>query len=115
MFIFILDQNSLFRGEQIKKGQQIVSKNGKYSLAMQHDGNLVIYSRDGFIWQAGTGGRGDRFIMQTDGNAVVYDIDNKAIWATITNKGASLIMQDDGNLVVYDDNNNMIWNSGTKG
>jgi hypothetical protein len=58
-----------------------------------------------------------RVAMQNDGNLVVYDTYNRAVWASNTqHKGSPphcLVMQDDGNLVIYDANNHATWASGT--
>jgi hypothetical protein len=54
-------------------------------VAMQGDGNLVIYNYGGrAIWASNTAGRpGSFLVVQTDGNVVIYQ-PNVAIWATNT-------------------------------
>jgi hypothetical protein len=58
-----------------------------------------------------------RLAMQTDGNLVIYDSVNSPVWNTNTfNQGTgpySLIMQDDCNLVIYDTTNAALWSSKT--
>jgi hypothetical protein len=56
-----------------------------WKLAMQTDGNLVIYGANGFVWNTG----------KTRANVAPF----------------TLIMQDDGNLVVYDKNHGFLWGS----
>jgi exopolysaccharide biosynthesis protein len=53
--------------------------------------------------------------MQTDGNLVLYTPYETALWnaATAGNAGATLAIQDDGNLVVYSAAGKALWNSGT--
>lgn len=55
--------------------------------------------------------------MQSDGNLVIYNKSNKSLWSSKTNgnSGSILCMQSDGNLVIYNKNNNPIWHSGTNG
>lgn len=53
--------------------------------------------------------------MQTDGNLVLYTPYQTALWnaATAGNAGATLAVQNDGNLVVYSTAGKALWNSGT--
>jgi len=52
---------------------------------------------------------------QTDGNVVLYDGPSSPLWASNTSgrSSTSLIMQSDGNLVVYSSSNSPRWASGT--
>ncbi|AWV35185.1 lectin [Paenibacillus odorifer] len=103
----------LLPGQKLDKGQSIQSSNGLYTLILQQDGNLVIYSQGKAIWASNTAGRAvSQAIMQTDGNFVIYGYPN-AVWATGTNgwNNAYIVMQDDGNLVVY--GFKAAWASGT--
>ena len=62
--------------------------------------------------QWGNGDTGNYLAMQTDGNLVLYNGSNSAIWSTSTNGyGSSAVLnaQDDGNLVVYYNTNVVIW------
>jgi len=91
-------------------GDYIKSPDSRYTLVMQDDGNLVMYSADGApIWNSGTAGRpGSYTMVQNDGNLVVYSSGNSALWWTGTwSKGASTLkMQNDGNLVLYRNSDN---------
>ena len=52
-------------------------------LAMQSDGNLVIYQGSTPLWATGTWGRGPSFaVIQTDSNFVVYIESGKPTWAS---------------------------------
>lgn len=60
---------------------------GGASLAMQTDGNLVIYAPNNgpAIWSTGTGGNsGDSLVVQNDGNVVLYSWSGKSMWSTGT-------------------------------
>jgi hypothetical protein len=61
---------------------------GPYKLAMQADGNLVIYAVSGATWASGIIKRTSphTLIMQDDGNLVIYDRGNRAVWASGTNR-----------------------------
>ncbi len=90
-------------GEKLERGQSLTSRNGAYTLTLQDDGNLVLYSGSDAVWSTGTNGQdAQRLEVQKDGNVVLYTSD-KPIWHTDT-KGAKdvrLILQDDRNVVVY--------------
>jgi hypothetical protein len=90
------------------------SPNGRYRLALQLDGNLVLYDDElgVALWSAGTNGNTvGQAVMQGDGNFVIYDAGSVAIWSTETagNPGARLAVQDDGNLVVYRADGTALW------
>jgi len=108
--------DTLKAGDWLSLGQGIVSKNGRATLILQKDGNLVLYGDKRPLWNAGSGpGRGTtRAIMQADGNFVVY-AGRAALWASDTRGNNSrLVVQDDGNVVLYF-GNNPLWTTGTSG
>lgn len=86
------------------------SSNGKYRAIFQTDGNFVVYGPSGAIWQSHTSGRGHTLAMQSDGNVVIYTAKGSAVWNTRTvSRGYAwqqLAMQGDGNLVLYAVNHN---------
>ncbi|XP_063688042.1 uncharacterized protein LOC134821259 [Bolinopsis microptera] len=101
----------------LKLGEELISKNGKYDLRMQTDGNLVVYCNGNALWHSETYGRsvtgGLRF--QGDSNLVIYD--PNPIWhsSTYDNGATTLIMQDDGNVVLYTRDGRSVWHTGTFG
>jgi len=104
-------RSMLSAGVVLHSGQCLVSPNGKMLLAMQTDGNLVLYPSEGsFLWAA-YGTPGAYAAMQGDGNFVLYDASGKALWSTKTDgKGAAnAVLQDDGNFVLYTRNNQTVW------
>jgi peptidoglycan/xylan/chitin deacetylase (PgdA/CDA1 family) len=108
----------LIPGQQLSVGQSLYSRDGRYRLVLQGDGNLVIYSpRNRAIWSTKTNGKGgNRLVLQTDGNLVLY-AGNKPLWSSKTSRKAvsSLVMQSDGNLVLYDTHSRPLWASHTSG
>lgn len=95
---------------RLNPGDFVKSPDGRYTLVMQGDGNLVLYSADAApIWNSGTAGRPNSYaVMQNDGNLVVYTAGNSPIWwsATWGNGASTLIVQNDGNLVIYRNSDN---------
>ena len=70
------------------------------------------------LWSTGASGTPAGFVaMQTDGNLVVYDGTGTAQWwsGTDGNPNAFVVVQSDGNLVVYSGypSNNPLWETGT--
>jgi hypothetical protein len=103
-------------GEVLYLGQSLRSANGRYTLILQWDHNLVLYGPTRALWATGT----DHSLaavctMQTDGNLVLTDTAQKPVWASNTwvNPGSRLVVQDDGNLVLYRPDNRAVWASNT--
>jgi len=103
----------LYPGEELKKGDNLTSANGRYKLIFQTDGNLVLYGR-GYraLWSSNTQGRPvEKCIMQTDGNLVLYLRGGQPVWNSKTYRfpGSFLWLRDDGNLILY----YPVWSTGT--
>ncbi|WGL61082.1 hypothetical protein QEJ31_05670 [Pigmentibacter sp. JX0631] len=106
----LVAKDRLLPGEYIQRGDQLTSSNGCFRLAMQHDGNLVIYKNinNQAIWSSRTDNTATYIaFMQRDGNFVTYTYNGTPTWNSQTqnHEGAWVVMQGDGNLVVY------AWNS----
>jgi hypothetical protein len=90
--------------ERLASGDSLTSKNGRYELVMQKDGNLVLFRVEPKrvpLWSTATNVKnGDSCSLQPDGNLVVYNKDGRAIWASDTNGHFStrLVVQNDGSL-----------------
>jgi hypothetical protein len=97
------------------RGSSKTSCDGRFTLIMQGDGNLVLYWNGvRALWSTGTQNTGaDRAVMQGDGNLVVYR-GGTPLWNSRTNGRANAYaaVQTDGNFVVYQ-GSNPLWNSGT--
>ncbi|HJS36019.1 MAG TPA: alpha-lytic protease prodomain-containing protein, partial [Pseudoxanthomonas sp.] len=96
----------------------LTSCDQRFTLAIQGDGNLVLYKQNvGAIWANHVYGSGHTLHMQTDGNLTVRDSANQVRWSTNTagKRGAVLMVQNDGNVVVYDHLRRPLWNTGTAG
>jgi hypothetical protein len=109
--------DTLQGGAWLRPGHYLRSGDFRYTLFMQNDGNLVLWSPGKrILWTSGTGGHTgvDGLLQQQDGNTVLYA--HGAIWSTgIGGAGPfKLLVQNDGNLVVYSANG-AIWSTGTGG
>lgn len=111
-------QNTLRQNEKLKLrvSQELKSTNGKYTLVLQVDGNLVTYDSQGkALWSSNTMGSGaTECVMQEDGNLVLNDADGRVVWATNTDgyNKTKLVIQNDGNLVIYNDRGLAVWANG---
>lgn len=111
-------------GQSLKPGQSLIS--GETALAMQGDGNLVLYmvGPNGHygpaLWQSGTyGNAGAYALMQPDGNLVVYRQGRTdmagALWATGTwhSAGAYLELLN-GTVYINSSSAGLAWESNTR-
>ncbi|MEZ4680683.1 MAG: hypothetical protein R2932_41360 [Caldilineaceae bacterium] len=108
--------DTLGPNEELRSGQWLTTADGRYSLVMQDDGNLVLYhTYKEALWASWTVGTGaDRLVMQGDGNLVLYTSDYRPVWATYTFAANSVLsLQNDGNLVVYAPGSVAVWHTWT--
>jgi len=101
---------------EFKPGHQWAA--GKFSLCLSIVGNLELRdtSSGSLLWQSRTSGA-TKLAMQEDGNLVVYAPDDKPLWASGTNGNpmATLRFQQDGNIVIYSANGESLWATNTYG
>jgi len=104
--------NTLTIGKTLVAGQYLRSNANHHELIMQPDGNLVHYQAGIAQWSTQTGGNPGAYLaLQTDGNLVLYSRTGVPLWHTFTNGTAAnlLAMQDDGNVVLYGPNGQVFW------
>ncbi|MGH7196895.1 MAG: hypothetical protein ACREGJ_03995 [Candidatus Saccharimonadales bacterium] len=103
-------------GQSLETGQSLYSPDDYTIVAMQGDGNLVIYRDFRAVWSSGTNVTGGkRLTMQNDGNLVITNASGGTVWSSGTtgNPGAYFMAQADSNTVVYTSSSNPVWSSGT--
>lgn len=113
----VIARDTLRPSTSLLAGQALLSANLRYRLALQGDGNLVLYDEveKKPLWANNTPGISPKeMAMQGDGNVVLYDSDGKPRWSTgtVNNANAYLLVQDDGNLVVYRSTGEPVWDRG---
>ncbi len=118
-------------------GDSVTSSDGRFRLAFEEDGNLVLrlLANGKELWSSGTAGsQANRVVMQGDGNLVIYSDGNLAIngnstpatitvWASDSDSEvrrqadrqawSTLTLQNDGNLVLRSNNGTVVWASNT--
>ena len=107
----------LTANEGLAVGGSLRSPNG-FVLALQADGNLVVYAQHGLpLWASNTAGHTDVWYLQMepDGNLVLHDQNDLAMWTSGTDghPGASAVMLDDGNFVINDAAGSPLWATDT--
>ena len=105
-------------GQGLLPGQALLSQDGRFSLRLQTDGNVIVRQGGTVLWSTGaTGSPPSELIFQADGNLVEYDTSGKLLWQSNSAGllGQLAIMQNDGNLVIYDSSSpaRPIWASNT--
>ena len=104
--------------DSVPIGGLVTSCDGRFSLVLQEDGNLVLYQIGGIaLWHTQTHGQvAGSLEMQGDGNLVLYSPSGAPMWHANThgNPGAWVQLQDDGNLVITN-GAVALWHSGTGG
>jgi outer membrane protein assembly factor BamB len=105
---------------RLQMGQELRSFNGRFSLSLYVDGNLVLYDHEtnAPIWASNTAGRkAEHLVMQEDGTLVLYAENGDVLWASETASEQSgrlyrFQINDDGNMVILHDGF-PIWASNT--
>ena len=92
---------TLGSGESLGPGESIFSADNAVQLIYQMDGDLALIGLD-LLWHTATTDANE-VAMQSDGNLVVYNTVPTAVWATGTgdNPKAYLVVQADGELKLY--------------
>ena len=73
--LFLQPKSCLLPGDSLGNGEKLTSDNGQFTLCMQSDGNLVLYSGDNPLWESRTRGMGHppyRLVMQENSNLCIY-------------------------------------------
>jgi hypothetical protein len=118
--------SQLTAGNSLRSGERLTSPNGRFTLYLQPDGNLVLY--DGPLtvataywatqtWTLPPELRPTRADMQHDGHLVLYNDAGRPAWGSGVwgpqYAGSRLVLQDDGELVIYAADGSRIWATGT--
>ena len=102
--------DTLRQEQELTVGGELISKDGRYSLKLQQDGNLVLerISSKTHRWSSGTGGsNATNVVLQEDGNLVLSRTDGSPVWSSQTagRRAKLLVVQGDGNVVLYENDN----------
>ena len=103
-------------GSALLSGQALYGPGGEI-LRMGTDGNLALRRGSTIIWQTSTtGNKGARLALNGDGNLVLYSRSNRILWNSGTTKAGSksrLMLRADGDLALLSANGVVRWESYT--
>ncbi len=87
---------------------------GQFQVRFSSAGNLELRDTISkqLLWQSATSG-GTKLAMQRDGNLVIYSATGEVLWATNTegNPGATFMLRRDGALVIQSSAGSVLWTS----
>ena len=110
-YVFKAYLRVLSKGENLMKGQELISKNRKFTAKIGEDGYFRVYYLNYGLW--GYTSSIDRFEMQPDGNFIIYDAQNKtSITSSTEGKGHYFVLDNDGSIKVYDKFETLLWYNG---
>lgn len=101
-------------GAVLAPNQGVLSCDGRFNFVHQTDGNIVLYQGGFALFNTQTQGNAtSQLAMQGDGNLVLYSTGGAALWNSGTqgNPGAWLAVQDDGNAVIYSAAGSPLWST----
>ncbi|MFI9275292.1 ricin-type beta-trefoil lectin domain protein [Kitasatospora sp. NPDC052896] len=110
--------HALTAGTVLHGGDMVAAADGRTTLTLRTDGDLVLADQEAghVLWTSGTAGHpGATAAMQVDGNFVLSDASGTPLWASGTwqQPGARTVVQQDGNLVAYNADGKALWSTGT--
>lgn len=110
---FLFKVRRLNKGEELKKGQYLTSKNGRFKLILNNNSRLGLYFHDFTLWEPVENVH--RLVMMQDGGyLIMFNEMNQIVAVSDSNgKGDHLILQDDANLVLLDSQEQIQWQSNT--
>ena len=100
----------------MKKGDFLISENGKYKAIFQEDGNLqVMYKNLSVVWSSNTGNSGANEVhFDQSGNLMILGTSWSTDTADSTPKAETLVMGNDGDLQLLSKDNERVWHSGAR-
>ncbi|MCM3172297.1 MULTISPECIES: hypothetical protein [unclassified Paenibacillus] len=138
-------KNSLTAGESLTQGQSLTSNDGRFTLIMQTDGNLVLYKQGKSLWSTKTSGAKYQWrdhtghtitrypqVLKVENNLLRLTDYNDSHWFWFSKiqewtnahyqgnvppglNGDTLVVQDDGNVVFYSTGKGPVWATNTGG
>ena len=100
----------------MKKGDFLISENGKYKTIFQEDGNLQVTHKNlSVVWSSNTGNSGANEVhFDQSGNLMILGTSWSTDTADSTPKAETLVMGNDGDLQLLSKDNERVWHSGAR-
>jgi hypothetical protein len=108
------EERLLEAGEELRPNESRSAYGGRFTLAYQGDGNLVLYEGTSALWSSRTPGTAAYLTaMQGDGNLVVYARGDEPVFASGTqgHPGAALFVLQSGALQIRGRDGRVLWDA----
>ncbi|XP_068604118.1 B-type lectin plumieribetin-like [Brachionichthys hirsutus] len=101
-----MSRNYMSKNDELRRGDFMVSNNGRWKAIFQDDANFVIYDDGEATWASNTcRSDGFRLCLQGNCNLVLYNKNNVARWMSksgrLETNMCHLQLTDDGKLELY--------------
>ena len=116
-FVRSIVSDRLTAGQRLRVGDEIVSQNGRYSLTMRDDGNLVIYDRltEIPLWASATAGTRFYATFSKRGSLAVINFGGTSKWSSGSTKATRAVISNTGFVALYTSKGAKLWSSSTSG
>ena len=103
----------LLSGERLRAGESIGTGTGSHRLAMEPNGDAVLYAGTAALWSTGTGGNaGASLTMDAGGELTVHSADGAELWSNgASAAGARLVVKPDGRLYEISEADEAVWST----
>jgi len=107
------DVSFMDEGQTLVPGRALVSDGGRYRLAFQHDGNLVLYRNEGNIpvWDWGCPGLAPATCTLTPSGLVITATDGTIVRQQQLSDATYLVITDNGCFTIFDNEARGVWDS----
>jgi hypothetical protein len=99
----------------MRRGESLVSADGRFHLDYQWDGNLVLYDEWGnALWWSGTWGPPGAAWMRADGGFHIYDGYGDLVWQSATQGELGnwyLRLENNGTFYIYTPDGTPVWSN----
>lgn len=104
----------MYIGQELIRGERLVSENGKFILDFQEDGDFVLKINGVPLWRTLTTGKGERFVIQDDGTTAIYDSSNEQVYYNGISFVFMIKVENNGEIVVTNDKQEkLFWSDST--
>lgn len=110
------DKNFLYLNHSLSAGSYISSPDYKVTFHLGGDGNMMLSTTSGLIWQSNSVGVGAVLTLTNKGNLVLTMPNSAAVlWQTGTafSGATKFVILDDMTAALQDDSGNTFWSTGT--
>lgn len=115
---FTNEGSQLGSGSQLQEGQYLQSSDGRFTLDMQTDGNLVLYGpAQTWLWGSATSRLSgvSYAALNSNGDLALFDSQGNQLWSLGVSGASTATVQSDGNFCLNNSSGGVVWCSHTGG